>query len=165
MAKKFLQPLQIYRLLPRTNCKLCGRPTCYAFAFDLISRDKKPGDCPELLKEEYGDSYRVLTDLIGEGERVPGTDHVLDKSKCTGCGDCVVVCNKSLTTITVGGRLSTREQVPPVLQVIDGSLQVVNYSSCKRTNKALDICNVCADRCPFGAMELVKSEADDDDEF
>ena len=163
MARKVLQPLQMYRLLPRTNCKLCGCPTCYAFAFDLISRDKKPSDCPELVKEEFRDSLRVLNELIGEGERIEGTDHVLDRFKCTGCGDCVVVCNTSLTTVTVGGRLSTRAPVPPALQVIDGTLQVINWSSCKRSERGLDLCNVCADRCPFGVLELVKSEQEEDE--
>ncbi len=164
MPRKDLQPLHIYRLLPRTNCKLCGCPTCYAFAFDLISRDKKPDDCPDLLKEEFADSYGKLKELIGEGERIAGTDHVLDRSRCTGCGDCVAVCNAALTTVTVGGRLSRREPVPPALQVIDGSLNVINQSNCKRSDKGLDLCSVCADRCPFSALDLVKSEQDETEE-
>lgn len=164
MPKKDLQPLQIYRLLPRTNCKLCGCPTCYAFAFDLISRDKRPADCPDLLKEEFSDSYRMLNEILGEGERIEGTDHVLDRSKCTGCGDCVTTCNRALTTVTVTGRISQRDQVPAALQVIDGSLQVINWDSCKRSEKGLDLCNICADRCLFSALDLVKAEEDESDE-
>lgn len=163
MLKKDLQPLQFYRLLPRTNCKLCGCPTCYAFAFDLIGRSKRPDDCPDLLKEDFADSYRMLKELLGEGERIEGTDHVLDRSRCIGCGDCIAVCNRALTTVTRGGRLTERDPVSPALQVIDGSLQVVNYSSCKRSTPGLDICNLCADKCPFGALELVMSENDEED--
>lgn len=33
-ARTFLQPLEIYRLLPQTNCKLCGN-TCYTFALKV----------------------------------------------------------------------------------------------------------------------------------
>jgi len=164
MGKKVLQPLQIYRLLPRTNCKKCGCLGCYAFAFNLISRDKKPSDCPELLKEEFRDSYETLIELIGRGERISGTDHVLDRSKCTGCGDCVVVCTKGLTTVTVGGRISSRPPVPPVMQVVDGCVEVINPDSCKRKDKGLDLCSVCSDRCPFGALELVKAEEEEEDE-
>jgi len=158
LPRKALQPLQIYRLLPRTNCKLCGCPTCYAFAFELISRNKRLTDCPDLLKEDFRDSYRVLKELLGEGERIKGTDFVIDRGRCTGCGDCVTVCTKALPTVTAGGRLSKREPVPPVLQVIDGGIQVINWSSCKRSVPGLDLCNVCAEKCPFSVLELVKSE-------
>lgn len=34
-ARTFLQPLEVYRLLPQTNCKLCGLSTCYTFALQL----------------------------------------------------------------------------------------------------------------------------------
>ena len=113
MPRKDLQPLQIQRTLPRTNCKQCGSATCYAFAFDLISRSKRPEDCPPLRTEEFAESLRILKELFGEGERIKGTDHVLDKTRCTGCGDCVTVCNRALMTITKGGRYAQRAPVPP----------------------------------------------------
>ena len=40
--------LEILKLLPRTNCRECGYPTCMVFAV-LISQDAKgPGDCPPM---------------------------------------------------------------------------------------------------------------------
>ncbi|MGD8793043.1 MAG: (Fe-S)-binding protein, partial [Anaerolineae bacterium] len=30
--------LQIYKLLPKTNCKDCGYPTCLAFAMKLAAK-------------------------------------------------------------------------------------------------------------------------------
>jgi len=164
VPRKDLQPLQIQRMLPRTNCKQCGLATCYAFAFDLISRSKRPEDCPFLLTEEFADSYRILKDLLGEGERIKGTDHVLDKSRCTGCGDCVTVCNRALTTITKGGRLAQRAPVPPPMKVIDGNLNVVEWKSCKRATPGLDICNLCAEKCPFSALDLMKAEEEEEEE-
>ena len=164
MPRKDLQPLQIYRLLPRTNCKQCGCPTCYAFAFNLISRSKRLDECPDLLKEEFGDAYRTLKKTLGEGQRIEGTDHVLDRSRCTGCGDCVAVCNRALTTITKSGRLAQRPPVPPPMKVVDGRLQVVDWSSCKRAVPGLDICNLCAEKCPFSALDLVKPEEPDEED-
>lgn len=164
MPRKDLQPLQIYRLLPRTNCRLCGSPTCYAFAFDLISRSKSLSSCPPLFEEENAESLQSLKDLLGEGERIPGTDHVLDRSQCTGCGDCVAVCNRALTTVTMGGQLRQRPSLPPALQIVDGRLSVINWSSCKRSEAGLDICNLCAEKCPFSAIDLVKAEEEEEEE-
>jgi 4Fe-4S ferredoxin len=164
LPRKDLQPLQIYRMLPRTNCKLCGSPTCYAFAFDLISRSKSLSSCPLLLQEEFAENLQLLKEMLGEGEKIPGTDHVLDRNRCTGCGDCVAVCNRALTTVTAGGRLSQRASVAPVLQVVDGHLSVINWSSCKRSVPGLDICNLCAEKCPFSALDLVKAEEVEEDE-
>ncbi|MEK7847387.1 MAG: (Fe-S)-binding protein, partial [Chloroflexota bacterium] len=55
-----LQPLQIYRLLPRTNCKQCGLLNCYAFAFALVSREKSVADCPPLQAPEQASAYETL---------------------------------------------------------------------------------------------------------
>lgn len=33
-------PMAIYKLLPNTNCKACGEPTCYTFAIKLAASQK-----------------------------------------------------------------------------------------------------------------------------
>jgi DNA-binding CsgD family transcriptional regulator/ArsR family metal-binding transcriptional regulator len=38
--------LQIFRLLPQTNCGSCGYPTCLAFAAALSTQKTSPGRCP-----------------------------------------------------------------------------------------------------------------------
>lgn len=45
------RPLDIYALLPRTNCGRCGEATCMAFAFALLQQQRALTDCP-LLHEE-----------------------------------------------------------------------------------------------------------------
>ncbi|MHC1566165.1 MAG: acetyl-CoA decarbonylase/synthase complex subunit gamma [Candidatus Syntropharchaeia archaeon] len=58
-------PLDIYNLLPRTNCDECGRKTCMAFATELIERTVKLEDCKPLLKEEkYKKAYEKLVDIL-----------------------------------------------------------------------------------------------------
>jgi hypothetical protein len=39
-------PLQIYTLLPGTNCRQCYLPSCLAFAAAVVSGSKKLADCP-----------------------------------------------------------------------------------------------------------------------
>jgi ArsR family metal-binding transcriptional regulator len=40
--------LEVYKLLPRTNCGDCGESTCMAFAARLASATAEPQECPAL---------------------------------------------------------------------------------------------------------------------
>jgi len=58
--------LDVYKLLPRTNCKGCGRPTCMAFAAAVASGEANPDECPVLLKIEWTPGRNDLLELLGE---------------------------------------------------------------------------------------------------
>jgi acetyl-CoA decarbonylase/synthase complex subunit gamma len=58
-----LTGIQIFKLLPKTNCKECGVPTCLAFAMNLASGKAELDDCPYVSDEarqrrSRGDSRR-----------------------------------------------------------------------------------------------------------
>lgn len=46
-----LSGLEIYKLLPKTNCKECGFPTCLAFAMKLAAKQVELKDCPYVSEE------------------------------------------------------------------------------------------------------------------
>jgi acetyl-CoA decarbonylase/synthase complex subunit gamma len=46
-----LSGLQIYKLLPKTNCKDCGFPTCLAFAMKLAAQQVELDTCPHVSDE------------------------------------------------------------------------------------------------------------------
>lgn len=46
-----LTGLEIYKLLPQTNCKDCGFPTCLAFAMKLAAKQAELKDCPHVSEE------------------------------------------------------------------------------------------------------------------
>jgi acetyl-CoA decarbonylase/synthase complex subunit gamma len=46
-----LTGLEIYKLLPQTNCKECGFPTCLAFAMKLAAKQAELKDCPYVTEE------------------------------------------------------------------------------------------------------------------
>ncbi len=46
-----LTGLAIFKLLPKTNCKDCGRPTCLAFAMALASKKAELKECPHVSEE------------------------------------------------------------------------------------------------------------------
>jgi ArsR family metal-binding transcriptional regulator len=43
--------LEILKLLPKTNCRECGQPTCMVFATQVAEGGKGPEDCPPLSDE------------------------------------------------------------------------------------------------------------------
>lgn len=46
-----LSGIQIYKLLPQTNCKECGFPTCLAFAMKLAAKQVELSMCPYVSEE------------------------------------------------------------------------------------------------------------------
>jgi acetyl-CoA decarbonylase/synthase complex subunit gamma len=46
-----LTGLEIFKLLPKTNCKKCGRATCLAFAMQLAQKKAELKDCPDVSDE------------------------------------------------------------------------------------------------------------------
>jgi acetyl-CoA decarbonylase/synthase, CODH/ACS complex subunit gamma len=46
-----LTGIQIFKLLPKTNCKECGVPTCLAFAMNLASSKAELDSCPYVSDE------------------------------------------------------------------------------------------------------------------
>jgi len=46
-----LTGLEIFKLLPKTNCKKCGMPTCLAFAMALAQKRANLDDCPDVSEQ------------------------------------------------------------------------------------------------------------------
>src|SRR3972149_11709622 len=46
-----LSALEIFKLLPKTNCKECGQPTCLAFAMQLAMKKAELSQCPYVSEE------------------------------------------------------------------------------------------------------------------
>jgi acetyl-CoA decarbonylase/synthase complex subunit gamma len=57
-------PVDVYKLLPRTNCQKCRQRTCMAFASKLVNREATLDECSPLLEESYEDAYRKLWRLL-----------------------------------------------------------------------------------------------------
>ncbi|CAN2042118.1 4Fe-4S cluster protein, DUF3786 [Candidatus Magnetomoraceae bacterium gMMP-15] len=48
---QFKNPMEIFKLLDKSNCKKCNKPTCLAFAAAVFQGQKQLEDCPSLDKE------------------------------------------------------------------------------------------------------------------
>jgi acetyl-CoA decarbonylase/synthase, CODH/ACS complex subunit gamma len=90
-----LTGIQIYKLLPKTNCGECGVPTCLAFAMALAAGKAELAACPyvsdeakEQLAEASAPPIRPVG--IGSGDRALkiGGETVLFRHEKTFCNPC-----------------------------------------------------------------------------
>src|SRR5512136_276684 len=61
---KELSPIDIYKLLPKTNCTECGLENCMAFATKLVNREIPLDKCAPLLKKENEKSCLKLKEML-----------------------------------------------------------------------------------------------------
>ena len=78
-----LSGIQIYKLLPQTNCKECGFPTCLAFAMKLAAKQVELASCPYVseeskaqLAESAAPPIRLVT-LKADGNEVKAGNEVV----------------------------------------------------------------------------------------
>jgi acetyl-CoA decarbonylase/synthase complex subunit gamma len=78
-----LTGIQIYKLLPQTNCKECDFPTCLAFAMKLAAKQVELAKCPyvseesaALLAEASAPPVRPIT-IKSNGHEVKGGNEVV----------------------------------------------------------------------------------------
>ncbi len=63
-----LKVMEIFKLLPMTNCRACGFATCMAFAAMLREGETALEDCPPLKEEKYrakGEKLREYLESFG----------------------------------------------------------------------------------------------------
>jgi len=78
-----LSGIQIYKMLPQTNCKECGFPTCLAFAMKLAAKQADLDKCPyvsdearEKLAESAAPPVQLVT-LSADGREVKSGNEIV----------------------------------------------------------------------------------------
>ena len=67
-----LKYLDVFRLLPGTNCKECGEPTCLAFATKLVQQEVTIAQCHPLFSGQFEEKGRKLLDMLrAAGYEIP----------------------------------------------------------------------------------------------
>lgn len=67
--RKRLTPMEVYRLLPKTNCKACNQPTCFVFAAKLVAGEAQLEDCPPLATDTYARQREELREMMESAAR------------------------------------------------------------------------------------------------
>ncbi|MGB9722456.1 MAG: (Fe-S)-binding protein [Chloroflexia bacterium] len=63
-------PMEVYKLLPGSNCKRCGQPTCFTFALRLAAAQARLEECPLLFEPEYADRLARLREIVIEAPAI-----------------------------------------------------------------------------------------------
>ncbi len=73
--KKMKKIEEVNRLLPQLNCGMCGSPTCYNLAEDIIiNSDVTIYDCPVVLKDRLKRLSRDLVNMAGHVNPIDDDD-------------------------------------------------------------------------------------------
>jgi ArsR family metal-binding transcriptional regulator len=62
--KRSPRPLDIWTLLPQTNCTQCGEATCMAFAVSLLQQNRGLNECPVLASDPNFSDRRVALETM-----------------------------------------------------------------------------------------------------
>ena len=149
---KELSPIDIYKLLPKTNCKECGQENCMAFATKIVNREINIDQCLPLFKKENEKAYLKLKDLL----KPPVKEVVVgvgDKAKKIG-GKLVMYrheftyFNPTAIAIDVTDEMSEQEIVSRIKRIEQFNFEYIGYTL------KLDMIAV---RCTSGDAEKFKA--------
>ncbi|SMC20567.1 formylmethanofuran dehydrogenase, subunit G [Desulfacinum hydrothermale DSM 13146] len=146
---------KIVECLPQTDCQMCGM-TCADFAGFLLSGDLTTAECPVLQEPAYAEKAAALQELLASLARRAKSGHLIDVSRCNGCGICVIVCEYNLANSAacrLGKGPAADEKV--ALRVVNGQVVLADENLCTRLLQAADKCSKCQDHCPTQAIVLV----------
>lgn len=146
--------MELYSLLPKTNCRLCEAKTCMAFATKLALGDVAADDCPPLLESGFESNLEKIREMVAPLQSAAETGVKLDESKCTGCGNCVVVCPVDIAVEPPTGYGKAAKDGLTVFRVENGISKIINLEKCRRYPPDKLNCRVCEQYCCTDAIEI-----------
>lgn len=149
-----LTGVEIFKLLPKTNCKKCGYPTCLAFAMKLAQRQASLDACPDvsedakrILGEAAAPPVKPITLGIGEKAVRMGEETVLFRHEKKFVNPCVFA-------VEIKDTMSEDEINRIVADVLDSEIERVGQ---KLRVDAILVNNASGDAERFG--DVVKAVA------
>jgi acetyl-CoA decarbonylase/synthase complex subunit gamma len=149
---KELSPIDVYKALPKINCKECGEENCMAFATKIVNREVRLDQCAPLLKKENAKAYAQLKEMlkppvkevvVGKGEKAVklGGKLVMYRHEFT-------YANPTAIAIDVTDEMSDEELLSRIKKTEDFSYEYIGYTL------KLDMVAV---RCTSGEPEKFKA--------
>lgn len=154
-----LSGVEIFKLLPKTNCKKCGHPTCLAFAMKLAQRQATLDLCPDvsedakkILGEASAPPVRPITFGTGDKAVKMGEETVLFRHDKKFVNPCVLA-------VEIKDTLSEPDITKKIEEVLSSELDRVGQ---KLRVDAIALTNASGDKGKFeAAAKLISSKAPD----
>lgn len=154
MSEK-ISAIQIYRLLPGTNCRKCGT-TCMGFAVKLIQREAEIEECTPLIEDpKYSEKLSKLKELLKPLMEALETLVEIDTDKCIGCGNCVIACPANVSIEPQAAKGVNPRSKDVVFTVENGKIKVLNIQKCRRYPPSRMNCRICELVCYSNAIKIV----------
>jgi acetyl-CoA decarbonylase/synthase complex subunit gamma len=152
-----LSGVEIFKLLPKTNCKKCGHPTCLAFAMKLAQRQASLDLCPDvsedakkILGEASAPPIRPVKLGVGDKAVKMGEETVLFRHDKKFVNPCAIA-------VEVKDSMSDKEIDSIVDQVLNSEIDRVGQ---KLRVDAIFINNVSGDAGKFeGVVKAISIKA------
>lgn len=151
-----LTGVEIFKLLPKTNCKKCGHPTCLAFAMKLAQRQVVIELCPDVseeakrtLGEAAAPPVRPIT--LGTGSRAVklGDETVLFRHDKKFVNPCAMA-------LEIKDTLSESDIKKKAAEVLDSEVERVGQ---KLRVDAIALFNVSNDKATFERASKIIAES------
>jgi acetyl-CoA decarbonylase/synthase complex subunit gamma len=164
-----LTGIEIYKLLPKTNCKKCGFPTCLAFAMQLAQKKVELAKCPDVSEEAKqtlegasAPPIKLVTIGTGDGAVKVGEETVLFRHEDKFNNPCAIVIRISddLDEASLGERL---EQIGKLHWTRVGMEIFVNGVAIVNTSGDAEKFKTAAQKAVAGPVKNVVLMSENDD--
>ena len=93
--------MEIFKILPKTNCRDCGVPTCLAFAAMVFKGERPLSDCPHLADDTIK-QHQVLPPNVAtlDQEQVRQQQELQEKVRSLDLASAAERCGNSRRTST-----------------------------------------------------------------
>lgn len=122
-----MNPIEVYKLLPKTNCGKCPQKTCMAFALSILKGDVKVDACPELseqareslsnieIKDWRAELIEKLRNEIREIDFNAVAEGIGAQLKK---GNMIIKCFGTEYTVTPDGEITTTGHINPWIKIL-----------------------------------------------
>jgi 4Fe-4S ferredoxin len=151
-----INALDVYKDLPKLNCKKCGM-LCMPFAVELLKGEKKIEDCPPILEPKFAPNRAKLKGILAPLKQATATGIILNQDACDGCSVCIVACpeNARISIGCLSGKAPDHPVPAGIIYVLEnGKCKILSIEECRRYTPPRTHCRICEIYCPRFAIEI-----------
>ncbi len=122
-----MNPVEIYKILPKTNCGRCPQKTCMAFALSLLKGEVKADACPEMSEQARQELSKIKikdwkAELIEKLQKEIKEIDLSEVAEGIGAelrdGNLIIRCFGTDYTVAPDGEITTSGHINPWIKIL-----------------------------------------------